>query len=120
MTTETIPLTEKLARALCEANGQDPDHDYDPNMIRAQAPDLRWKLYVNQARAVLQTLHDNITPEMVEAGCAAIERAETNETDPGEEGYFWGCIWSPSAIDGFQAMIAEALGQSTALKGERA
>lgn len=101
-------IIEKLARAVASANGD--------NYSDAFANKTRWVAkrgmsggrfrdvtepyqhdYDDMARAVLQTLHDNITPEMVEAGMSTNTR------------------FGPRAMEAiFQRMI------QSALKGERA
>lgn len=78
-------IIEKLARAIADAYDDDEQFERDG--------------WLHPARAILQTLHDNITPEMVEAGWSEIE--------------YRGCKRS-DAVETFQAMI------QSALKGERA
>ena len=65
----------------------------------------RRKSSLRKARAILQTLHDNITPEMVDTGTYHFEGCMT----PGPF-----TSHKPEAVIVFQTMIA------TALKGERA
>ncbi|CAM5769736.1 hypothetical protein [Bosea minatitlanensis] len=49
-----MPGAEEIARALCIAQGNNPDFDYDPNGISdAPGTNLCWKLYLGQARAIL-------------------------------------------------------------------
>lgn len=48
-----MPSEEDVARALCIADGKDPDFDYDPlGLGRPAGTDLRWRCYLTQARAV--------------------------------------------------------------------
>lgn len=58
---------ERLARALCEADGRDPDA---PEMFMLNEPKptgtLQWMLYVSKVRAVLDELK-NVSPEMLDA-----------------------------------------------------
>lgn len=49
-----MPSEEDVARALCIAQGNNPDFDYDPNGVSdAPGTNLCWKLYLGQARAIL-------------------------------------------------------------------
>jgi hypothetical protein len=44
---------EAVARALCVADGRDPDFNYDPRGIRSK-DDFRWCLYIPRARAAIK------------------------------------------------------------------
>lgn len=49
-----MPGVEEIARAMCKAQHCDPDFDYDPNGISdPPGAGVRWKLYIGQARAIL-------------------------------------------------------------------
>ena len=49
-----MPGEEEIARAMCKAQHYDPDFDYDPNGISdPPGTNVRWKLYIGQARAIL-------------------------------------------------------------------
>ncbi|MGO4405981.1 hypothetical protein AB4Z10_17165 [Bosea sp. RAF48] len=49
-----MPSEEDVARALCIAQGNNPDFDYDPNGVSdAPGTNLCWKLYLGQARAII-------------------------------------------------------------------
>ena len=62
-------MVERVARALCESNGSDPD------ALHFQIPDDEyqepaWKAYVFEARAAIEAMREP-DDEMVEAACQA-------------------------------------------------
>lgn len=53
-----MDIEEKMARAMCRASGQDPDHNYDPKGIY-RTDDIRWRFYIPHVRAIMAELPGN-------------------------------------------------------------
>lgn len=65
--------------------------------------------YLDDARAALLSLRE-LTPDVVEAGCNAIENAEI--TYPDNQPPFFNSHWQHEARDAFTAMINTIIGES--------
>ena len=62
-------MVERVARAICEASGLNPDHNYDPNQI-SRSDDVRWRLFIPHARAAIEALRDPTEDMANAAECA--------------------------------------------------
>lgn len=67
-----MDMIEKVARAICLAEGFDPDFNYDPNGLGAMAvSDVRWKLFTHAARAAIEAMREpdhDLTAAVVPVG----------------------------------------------------
>lgn len=56
-------IVEAVARAICVAQGNDPDFDYDPNGV-SDMPGINvcWKLYCKPARAAITAYQAEMKP----------------------------------------------------------
>lgn len=102
-----MTMRERIARAICVANGLDPDED--DNNVADGLFFPNWTMFEASARAAISALAEP-TPEMIEAGMNAIlEDDGTNISDLSEDEI-------KSGRDGMRAAIAAAI--RAAAKGE--
>lgn len=87
-----MPSEEDVARALCIAQGNEPDFDYDPRGVTDPAgTNICWKLYLGQARAILD-LFAPILAEKERAErdrCIAIVDAQVPDWVKERSGPYW-------------------------------
>lgn len=70
-------MIERAARAICKAEGHDPDFDYKIG----GSGDLRWKLYLGQALAAIEAIENDELIEAlksIQAHCVVPEGSKSN------------------------------------------
>jgi hypothetical protein len=89
------PIVERVARAICDANGIDPDKAFDPD---AEGAPMYWTIFIPEARASILAMREP-TDAMALAGEAELLKPSTQA----------GRTHAQYAADQWRAMIDEAL-----------
>ena len=110
-------MVERVARAMCKADGLDPDADWriSDGIMLAVAVDKpeRWRTYVRKARAAIEaTPLKEMIEKMAQMRAALIEAQKLAEL--AED--LTGCRGDDDYVWGVQALISAALSPSPEVK----